>query len=222
MVKRKPAFYENNVFVMLCAITTVAFSSFRVGGRNDLSQNLENTLTMIFTAAAFRFSLEGKLPVVNYLTVLDKYLLPTIVFMIIIVAMLVVKVMFPGGNWPKSVMFGGWVMHNVVFVVRRVLYQRKVDQVLASQGLRKLTVTDSKRSVELILCKFIAHRIQSTSRLSHMLRASTHVFVRAGCEYDLAAATYRVPLPLHLQRLFFSPWCAQASTTQAPSLHHMS
>lgn len=209
---------------MLCAITTVAFSSFRVGGRNDLSQNLENTLTMIFTAAAFRFSLEGKLPVVNYLTVLDKYLLLTIVFMIIIVAMLV-----------RKSDFSRWKLAQERDVRRLAHAQRCVcgqegavpteggsgacesgAAEVDSDGFRKVGGVDP-------LTSLLHIRIQSTSRLSHMLRASTHVFVRAGCEYDLAAATYRVPLPLHLRRLvFFSPWCAQASTTQAPSLHHMS
>ena len=116
VVKRKPAFYENNVFVMLCVITTIAFSSFCCNGPDDLSQNLENTLTLILTAAAFRFSMEDKLPAVHYMTILDKYILVSFMFMIAIVATSLIGslVVTPKvESWLELIVFGGFACDHM-------------------------------------------------------------------------------------------------------------
>ena len=75
VVKRQPRFYELNVIIMLCMLTTISFVTFFMDARDDLSSNIEITLTLILTAVAFRFSISGKLPTVSYMTVLDKYIM---------------------------------------------------------------------------------------------------------------------------------------------------
>jgi hypothetical protein len=156
VVKRKPAFYENNVFVMLCVITTIAFSSFCCNAPDDLSQNLENTLTLILTAAAFRFSMEDKLPAVHYMTILDKYILVSFVFMIAIVATSLVGSLVATPeleSWLELIVFGGWVLFNFLFVVRRNQFQRQTHEALELQGLKR--VAESEADVRMVTWKII-------------------------------------------------------------------
>lgn len=150
VVRRKPAFYENNFVVMLCVITTIAFSGFFCPLQQDLSQNLQNTLTLMLTAAYFRFSMEDKLPAVNYMTILDKYILCNFAFMITIVAVSLfsaVCMMQWVTMWVKACVFGGWVCFNFLFVLRRMRFQRQVDVALAQQGLTLMAETEEDEPI---------------------------------------------------------------------------
>ena len=74
IIERKPGFFLINVFLpVLLFVPLSAMQQFIPV--NDLAGRMEFGLSMLFTIVAFKFSIASTLPLISYLTVLDKYLL---------------------------------------------------------------------------------------------------------------------------------------------------
>ncbi|GFS23764.1 gamma-aminobutyric acid receptor subunit gamma-2 [Elysia marginata] len=77
---RRGGFFFWNVLVIMCLICSLIFCTFSVT-RNHPTNRLQLSFTVVLTTIAFKFVTNQHLPKVSYLTVLDKYILSSIVLM---------------------------------------------------------------------------------------------------------------------------------------------
>lgn len=71
---RKPQFFIWNVFLVMCLICSLSFTTFAV--QLNLPQNrLQLTFILLLTTISFKFIVNQSLPMIAYLTFLDKYIL---------------------------------------------------------------------------------------------------------------------------------------------------
>lgn len=73
-VERRPSYYFGNVIIPNFLIVLGCFTSYAVP-MDDVADRLSVTVTLMLTAVAFRYVVEEMLPKVNYLTLMDYYLL---------------------------------------------------------------------------------------------------------------------------------------------------
>jgi hypothetical protein len=71
---RKPRYYIQNIVMMMFALSSLGLLSF-VMDIADLGDRVATVLTVILTAVAFKFIIDGALPKVPYNTVIDYYIL---------------------------------------------------------------------------------------------------------------------------------------------------
>ena len=72
-VKRKPRYYEINIFVALFLISTLIFGVFIIPA-NDLGSRLEAGLANILNTVAYKWFVSDHLPNVPYLTLMDIFI----------------------------------------------------------------------------------------------------------------------------------------------------
>jgi len=78
--KRRESYYIWNIGLIILAIVSLSFTSFAIPVDN-IEGRLTINLTLLLTAMAFKFVIAASLPVVAYLTPLDKYLLANFAFL---------------------------------------------------------------------------------------------------------------------------------------------
>jgi len=78
--QRKETFYVWNVGIILFAIVSLTFTAFVIPPTNT-ADRLQTTLSLLFTAMAFKFIAGATLPVVAFLTPLDKFILGNFAFL---------------------------------------------------------------------------------------------------------------------------------------------
>lgn len=77
---RRGGFFFWNVLVIMCLICSLIFCTFSVS-RDHPTNRLQLSFTVVLTTIAFKFVTNQHLPKVSYLTILDKYILSSIVLM---------------------------------------------------------------------------------------------------------------------------------------------
>lgn len=73
-VQRKSQFIKLNAAMPCSCIALLSLSTFFLPSE-DTADRLENTITILLTAVAFRFTTNNYLPMVSYMTVIDKFTL---------------------------------------------------------------------------------------------------------------------------------------------------
>ena len=82
-VKRKSKFYIYNLLPIMCLITTLTFSSFAVEAESYISR-IHISLTLLLTSVAFKYNVQQYVPRVSYLTLIDKYILWSMIFQFLV------------------------------------------------------------------------------------------------------------------------------------------
>ena len=82
-IRRKYSFYLTNIVFMMFLIALLSFSSFFVNPANT-GERLGVILTLLLTAVTFKFVVSQSLPPVSYLTMLDWYVLTSVVFIFLV------------------------------------------------------------------------------------------------------------------------------------------
>ncbi|XP_071501767.1 uncharacterized protein [Diadema antillarum] len=83
-VQRKPGFYIWNIALIMLLIVLLTFSSFVVD-RTLPADRLSVTVTLLLTAVAFKYVVSQSLPLISYLTLLDKFVLCCLIFHCLVV-----------------------------------------------------------------------------------------------------------------------------------------
>ena len=83
-VRRKWKIYVINILLLLFALTGLSLSAFYLN-YEQLGERLGLLITLILTSVAFSIVIQDKLPNVTYLTFMDKYILTSYAFLIVIV-----------------------------------------------------------------------------------------------------------------------------------------
>eukprot|EP00794_Sanderia_malayensis_P007602 gene7602-8442_t len=78
-IRRKYAYYLTNIVFMMFLISLLSFTTFFIGPSNT-GERLGVILTLLLTAVTFKFVVSQSLPPVSYLTLLDWYVLVSVVF----------------------------------------------------------------------------------------------------------------------------------------------
>lgn len=77
-LERDPRYYMSNVVVPLAVITGLVMIAFALP-IEDLNDRMSVVLTLLLTAVAFKYVVSSYLPKVTYLTLLDKYILSSLI-----------------------------------------------------------------------------------------------------------------------------------------------
>ena len=78
-VKRKFKFYIYNLLPIMFLITALTFSSFAVEAESYISR-IHISLTLLLTSVAFKYNVQQYVPRVSYLTLIDKYIMWSMIF----------------------------------------------------------------------------------------------------------------------------------------------
>ncbi|KAJ8036459.1 Neuronal acetylcholine receptor subunit alpha-9-II [Holothuria leucospilota] len=122
-VQRKPAYYMWNVALVIFLILGLSFTSFSVEA-DAPADRLSVTVTLLLTAVAFKFVVSSSLPTISYLTLLDKYVLWSLIFQCLMVVQNAVAVIFQKRNisdifdYACMGVLGGFVLiGNIIFII---------------------------------------------------------------------------------------------------------
>merc|ERR1712151_1146994 len=83
-VQRRPVYYMWNVVVPLLSFVLMAFTTHFVPC-TEVADRLSLSLTLVLTAAAYKFVVSGMLPAIGYSTMLDTYVTGCSFFLFVIV-----------------------------------------------------------------------------------------------------------------------------------------
>ena len=79
---RRPGYFYYNVFLVMFFISSISFGTFSVDCK--LPQNrLQLSFTLLLTSIAFKMVINQSLPKISYLTYMDKYVLMSLVFLVL-------------------------------------------------------------------------------------------------------------------------------------------
>jgi hypothetical protein len=78
--ERQPWYYLYNIVLVLFLITCMAAYTFSISP-NDSTDRLELNFTLVLTTVAFKYTVSSYLPRITYLTLMDKYVLLTFMFL---------------------------------------------------------------------------------------------------------------------------------------------
>eukprot|EP00735_Rhodelphis_limneticus_P003548 TRINITY_DN15034_c0_g1::TRINITY_DN15034_c0_g1_i1::g.25023::m.25023 TRINITY_DN15034_c0_g1::TRINITY_DN15034_c0_g1_i1::g.25023 ORF type:complete len:651 (-),score=81.83,sp/O70212/5HT3A_CAVPO/23.83/2e-07,Neur_chan_LBD/PF02931.18/1.1e-05,Neur_chan_memb/PF02932.11/9.3,Neur_chan_memb/PF02932.11/0.81,MDFI/PF15316.1/6 TRINITY_DN15034_c0_g1_i1:113-2065(-) len=78
--RRRPAYYVVNIMLVVAVLVSMGYYSAGIDPAN-LADRLNVLLTLILTCIAFKFMVSDCLPVIAYMTVLDKYVLISFFFL---------------------------------------------------------------------------------------------------------------------------------------------
>lgn len=78
--ERQPWYYLSNIVLVLFLITLMAAYTFSIDV-TDAASRLELNFTLVLTSVAFKYTVSSYLPRITYLTLMDKYVLATFVFL---------------------------------------------------------------------------------------------------------------------------------------------
>ena len=83
IAQRRAAYYMWNIALPNFLLSVLVFTSFAIA-EEDLADRLSVTLTLVLTSVAFKYMVAQELPRINYLTLLDKYVLLSFVFLALV------------------------------------------------------------------------------------------------------------------------------------------
>lgn len=75
---RRPAFYLWNIVLPVNVLVLLSFSTYAM---EELADRTSVTLTLLLTLVAFKLGINGYLPTTSYLTLLDKYLIASFLYL---------------------------------------------------------------------------------------------------------------------------------------------
>jgi len=144
VVERESRYYMTNVILIFAFLTTLAFS-FYLMEADAVEKRLVDMLKIVLTQTTFRFSVEHRLPKVQYWTPFDIYVVSCQAFCVLItVSFLVSAVMSredPGSLcdtkdfefWVMVALASMWILWNISFLV--VARRTKVGELQRSQSM---------------------------------------------------------------------------------------
>jgi len=127
---RLGSYYFWNIALPMFVLVTLSFTSFQVSS-SSVSDRLSISLVLLLTAVAFKYVVSEKLPNVNYLTLMDKYVLVSELFLIAVVGLDA----YDGGffvlqkNSPNFdvvapwVLFGLWIAFQIVVIALVAIFK---------------------------------------------------------------------------------------------------
>ncbi|KAL4216646.1 hypothetical protein ACF0H5_024369 [Mactra antiquata] len=136
-VSRRAGFFSWNILVVVNLLSIFAFSTFAV--KPELTPNrLQLSFILMLSAISFRFVANQNIPKVSYLTLLDRYLLTTLIFVAAVTFWHAVVSRFQYDTvlqhdvdfWAFVILAVGYFCFQVVFVLWMIIKKRrKVRQI---------------------------------------------------------------------------------------------
>ncbi|XP_041375343.1 cys-loop ligand-gated ion channel-like [Gigantopelta aegis] len=80
---RRPGFFIWNIFLIMMLITLLAFATFAVSIEHTQNR-LQLSFTLVLTGVAFKFVVNQSLPRISYLTYMDKYILSSMIYIVLV------------------------------------------------------------------------------------------------------------------------------------------
>ena len=83
-VSRRPTYYIANIAAPMAVFSLMAVLAFMVP-REDVGSRMQVSLTLVVTAATYKFAMASFMPEIAYLTLLDKYIIATSLVIAVVV-----------------------------------------------------------------------------------------------------------------------------------------
>ena len=138
-IKRKYSYFLTNIVFLMFLISLLSFTTFFVSPDNT-GERLSVILTLLLTAVTFKFVVSQSLPPVSYLTVLDWYVLTSVIFIfaVAIENSIVAKIqneksrkLFDHVSWGVTGLI--FVLIHMCFIVKSVIIMRRARIALETQ-----------------------------------------------------------------------------------------
>lgn len=138
-IKRKYSYFLTNIVFLMFLISLLSFTTFFVSPDNT-GERLSVILTLLLTAVTFKFVVSQSLPPVSYLTVLDWYVLTSVIFIfaVAIENSIVAKIqnekkrkLFDNVSWGVAGFI--FVIMHMCFIVKSVIIMRRARIALETQ-----------------------------------------------------------------------------------------
>eukprot|EP01083_Nonionella_stella_P058511 153202_1 len=133
VLRRAWRFYFWRVIVILSIVSLMSISVF-VFGQDSVADRFGFLSTTLLTAVAYMFIINEYLPTLNYLTLLDYYVLFVVIFMFIIAVQIVVIELVHGQGkddaqdldfWMFIANLSGWFLIQAIFCVVSVVFYKE-------------------------------------------------------------------------------------------------
>jgi len=88
-VGRKSFVFVVRIIFIMTLLSGLALSAFAFKPKEDFGDQMSNCLTLLLTAVAYSLVVAGSLPVLGYLTFLDKYILASLLFISLVIVQVI-------------------------------------------------------------------------------------------------------------------------------------
>ena len=138
-IKRKYSYFLTNIVFLMFLISLLSFTTFFVSPDNT-GERLSVILTLLLTAVTFKFVVSQSLPPVSYLTVLDWYVLTSVIFIfaVAIENSIVAKIqnekkrkLFDHMSWGVAGFI--FILIHMCFIIKSVIIMRRARIALETQ-----------------------------------------------------------------------------------------
>ena len=135
-IKRKYTYFLTNIVCLMLLISLLSFTTFFVNP-DSIGDRLSVILTLLLTAVTFKFVVSQNLPPVSYLTVLDWYVLSSVIFIFSVAIENSIVARIQNKKYQSMVDKGAWsvsitvfVFLHIYFIIKVALILRKVERTL--------------------------------------------------------------------------------------------
>jgi len=149
-VYRRPGFVIFNVLIPMAAFVIMAGMQFTID-RSNQDARLAVSLTLVLTAAAYKFSISSMIPSISYLTLADKYVLycSVIIFLLVLEGAIVGNFAYELGKnepWVRNVDIACMFITIILFIwlhvwCGMVITKQYKDRIEIDQG-KSIVTTD--------------------------------------------------------------------------------
>ncbi|GFO50407.1 glycine receptor subunit alpha-3 [Plakobranchus ocellatus] len=124
---RRAGFFFWNVLAITCLICSLILCTFSVS-RDHPTNRLQLSFTIVLTTITFKFSANQNLPKVSYLTVLDKYMLSSIVLMHLVSVWHASICLAPSNDTTDVLDIAAFIVCVVAFLLIQVVFAIHIMQ----------------------------------------------------------------------------------------------
>ncbi|XP_054751566.1 gamma-aminobutyric acid receptor subunit epsilon-like [Lytechinus pictus] len=143
-VQRKPGFYIWNIALIMLLIVILTFTSFVVE-RGAPADRLSVTVTLLLTAVAFKYVVSQSLPLISYLTMLDKYVLSCLIFQCLVVGQNALSAVVEINDPDKEKDWAKWFDFISIIVLAGMVFNITVGFIISSLIRQNKTTKKMKK-----------------------------------------------------------------------------
>ena len=133
---RKWSFYVSNIAFVMALITSLTFTSFAVD-TDSTGDRLAITLTLLLASVAFKYYVEGFLPTVPYLTMIESYIHSCFVFQVIVTILNAASGVIKRKETLKIFEWVSFGFAVFLFVMIHLVYCMRMALALSNRNLKK-------------------------------------------------------------------------------------
>lgn len=128
-IKRKYTYFLTNIALLMFLISLLSFTTFFISP-DSLGDRLSVILTLLLTAVTFKFVVSQSLPPVSYLTVLDWYVLSSVIFIFSVAVENSIVARIKNAKYQMRFDKVSWCVSICVFILMHICFAIKAAAII--------------------------------------------------------------------------------------------